>query len=358
MGIDASACRMAERPWTKGRVRGALLLAAVVSVGGAAPALADGMCEPYGPRHRGHHDHHHHHRGGSRWASCGPLLRPSGGCYRSYGGTPWSTIRHHLSGAALIRYNYIRGYFLRRYGTFIADGGHFGRPDAEGGGIWVAADPFVDPIEDDAVLAAADGTPAAKPAVGDPPRNPVDPIDRLNRGIARFHHGLYDDARADFGAVASARPDLPAALVGRTFTSIVAADWIAARRDLNRLAEAGELRADDRLVVEEVFAEPERVASMRGAAETWLRLRPTDASARLVTGWLLMLLGEEEAARSHLRLASDGPAKRALLGLPTADPAPAPADAPIDHPVPRREFRGAPPVLPPAIASTEPARGA
>ncbi|MGE0191464.1 MAG: hypothetical protein AB7T63_05410 [Planctomycetota bacterium] len=299
-----------------------LALLAVAS-GGSASAWDE--CAPRGPR-RGACRTDHGHRC-VPCAPCGSTVAWRRGYGRTYG-TPWLVIRDRLDGRAYIRRSFLRGYFLRRYGVVFADGGHFAQPAEDGVGAWIDADGF-----------------------GDAAQEPVDAIDRLNRGFARFHHGDYEGARADFGVVASTRSDLPAARVGRALTSMIAADWSAAARDLDALARSGELRAGDRLLVEEAFADPTRVTSLVDAAETWLRLRAGDRAAQLATGWLLGLLGEDDAARTHLERAADGAARRALLGAPQAPAGAAPAGGNDARPP-------APPRLPRAIAEGEVARGA
>ena len=254
---------------------GALTLCALAAVGAAAPASAWDECAPRAHRRGACTTSHHHGCAPSSCSPCGSTVAWRTGYRRSYG-TSWLTIRDRLDGRAYIRRSFLRGYFLRRYGVVFADGGHFAQPGDDAVGAWV----YADGIDQDAT-------------------EPVDAIDRLNRGFARFHHGDYEGARADFGVVASTRADMPAARVGRALTSMISADWSAAARDLDALAARGELRPDDRLLVEEAFADPARVTSLVDAAETWLRLRAGDRAAHLATGWLLGLLGEEDAARQR-----------------------------------------------------------
>lgn len=305
---------------------GAVMALGVAALGAPAPADAWDECSPRAHRRGSCGTGRHHGCAPSTCSPCGPAVAWRPGYARSYG-TSWLDIRDRLEGRAYIRRSFLRGYFLRRYGVVFADGGHFAQPGEDSVGAWVYADGL------------------------DEGKEPVDAIDRLNRGFARFHHGDYEGARADFGIVASTRADLPAARVGRALTSMIAADWSAAARDLDALAARGELRADDRLLVEEAFADPTRVTSLVDAAETWLRLRAGDRAAHLATGWLLGLLGEDDAARSHLQRASEGAARRALLGAPKMPARTAPADVQDARPP-------APPRLPRAIAEGDAPRGA
>lgn len=303
-------------------VAAGLLLAVLAVPAVAAPG--DGHeCVPCG-----------HH--GPRVTGCDVLparscdLVPVHGCrlergparWRRAPGTSWSVIRSRLRGGEYVRRHYIRGYFLRRYGVLFADAGQYGVADDEGDGGWLLADGR----EEGAA--------------------PVDAIDRLNRGMARFHHADYAQARADFGAVLAQRPDLAAARVGRALTAVIAADWPAAAADLGRLAQAGELRPDDRLLLAEAFADPSAPRALLDGTRAWLRVRPGDGDAELVAGWLLTLLDETDAARAHLERATPGVARSALAPRTPPDAAPRTAPARPDDAAPL-----APPRLPAALAA-------
>ncbi len=119
-------------------------------------------------------------------------------------------------------------------------------------------------------------------------------------------------------------------------------------RDLNVLAQAGELRKDDRLALAGSFADaksfPSVIEGLRGHA----RYSVTDGDAHLATAWALIITDRAEEAGSFLRLARRWKSSNAAvavieknLGVATkALPAPKPVTVPTEEPVRAPRARG------------------
>ncbi|MDA1193818.1 MAG: hypothetical protein O2894_01400 [Planctomycetota bacterium] len=198
------------------------------------------------------------------------------GCRPAYG--PWAEMRSGLyDGRTAIRLRYVRNYFLRRFPFAVTEG---------------AAIEEVANV--DALL-----------VVGDPEQSerPLDTAGRLDRGTARVHVGAYNEARADFEAVLADTPADARARLGLVLCATVRADWTTASRELDTLAEAGELQAEDRFDPESIFADPAKLKSMSDGLVSTAGYRPSSARAHVVTAWLLAGRGDEAGARRFARMA-------------------------------------------------------
>ncbi len=202
-----------------------------------------------------------HRLGGSCGCGTGPVRR-------SYG--PWSEMRRHMGPTrGAIRRIYVRNYFLRRYPFCLQ----------EGQAIEEAADVGV-------LLAIGDEESGLGRALDDQ--------GLLDRGAARFHVGDYAGARKDFTALLAKNAEEHRARLGLALTDVVASKWKAARRHLDVLAKAGELRADDRFDLASLFADSTKLKTLTDSLKDTVGYRQSDAEAHTVTAWLL--LGQDDVA--------------------------------------------------------------
>lgn len=234
----------------------------------------------------------HTHRGG-----CGSTyVRPN------YG--PWSRMRRHMSWSRVdVRRSYMNHYFLRRYPFCLRQGETI--EEAANVGLLLA-------IGDEA--SGLD--------------RKLDTQGLLDRGAARFHVGNYKGAREDFTAVLAKKNDEHRARIGLAMTDVVASKWLDARKQLDILAKAGELRAEDRIDAESLFADASKLPSITKSLKDTVGYRMMKANAHTVTAWLLLGQGDVAGATRFVKLAkrygSATPARTALeeaVGL-TSKPAP------------------------------------
>lgn len=137
---------------------------------------------------------------------------------------------------------------------------------------------------------------------------------RLERGMARFFVGEYDDARSDFEAVLTEKPDEHRARFGVLFCAVCRSDWRSASKTLGVLAKAGELKAKDRLITEGTFVDPKIFDGVVKGAKSYAQHQVTDGNAYLVTAWALASTGDTGLAKRYLRLAKRWKPGNAAIG--------------------------------------------
>jgi len=305
-------------------IRSLVLFTALGFAGGFLPSADAGDCD-YG--HGGGRvscnsagschvrDRHHpstryvipRHNRGARSYGCGCSPRRVGYVERFYG--PWSEMRRGI-GRQSYRRRHLRHYFLRRH-PFALTKGTVLEEAADVGTLLAIGD------ED----AGSERT--------------LDAAGLLDRGTARFHVGEYDAARKDFVALLAKQPTEARARLGLLMVSVVKNDWSAAAGELDTLAKAGELRADDRFEIESLFADAATLKALTDGLTATASYRMTHAKAHAVTAWLLAGQGDTQGAKRFVRLAkrwgSSTPTVQALeanLGMvkpkvaPPAKPAP------------------------------------
>lgn len=216
-------------------------------------------------------------------------------------------------------------HYLRRWPYASHDTGY-----GWGGRICAGAD--FGPQDCDIVNAALDET-----------ERLTDPDDLLGRGTERLFYGKAELAAADLRAVLAARPDDARARYGLALASALAHDWDDSAENLRRLADQGELRAEDRLAEGELFDDESALGTLRQGLVAWTQYHFMDVDAQVTAAWLLLASGQEAQARGHvrsaLRFAPEDPAalrlKAALDGSDGAEgaegaapPPEAPAPAP------------------------------
>ena len=237
--------------------------------------------------------HSHRLRGG---CGCGTYVRPS------YG--PWSRMRRHMSYSRVdVRRSYVNHYFLRRYPFCLKKG---------------------ETIEEAANVELL-------LAIGDEESGldrTLDAQGLLDRGAARFHVGDYKAAREDFTAALAKNAKEHRARLGLALTDVVTNKWLDARKNLDILAKAGELRAEDRIDAESLFADASKLKTISKSLKDTVGYRTTHADAHTVTAWLLLGQGDIAGATRFVKLAkrhgSATPSREALesaLGL-ASKPAP------------------------------------
>lgn len=220
---------------------------------------------------------------------------------------PWSSMRRHMTVTRYdIRRHHVRNYFLRRHPFCL----HEGQTIEEAARL-------------DVLLAIGD----EEAGLG----RVLDDQGRLDRGAARFHVGDYEGAREDFTALLAKNGVEHRARIGLAMCDVVASKWTSARKHLDVLARAGELRAGDRFDLASLFAEPGKLKSLTKSLKETVGYRTTDAEAHTVTAWLLVGQDDLDGARRFVKLARRWgratPARTALernLGI-HAKPATAPA---------------------------------
>ena len=209
------------------------------------------------------------HRRGS--CGCNGYVRPR------YG--PWSSMRRHMTVTRYdIRRHYVRNYFLRRY-PFCLEKGQTIEEAAR-------LDVLLAIGDEDAGMARA-----------------LDDQGLLDRGTARFHVGDYDGARKDFGTLLAKNPKEHRARIGLAMVEVVGSKWAAAAKQLDVLAGAGELRAEDRFDIESLFADRERLTGITKSLKDTVGYRTTDAKAHVVTAWLLVGQDDLDGAKRFVKLA-------------------------------------------------------
>jgi hypothetical protein len=218
------------------------------------------------------------------------ILAPRSGRYGCGGRSNWFALRRGLRsdrrlGTSTI---WVRQYFMRRY-------------------------PFAQ-VEGDELLHMEEllalGTEMDPDGAGHVPNTAT----RLERGMARFFVGDYDDARSDFEAVLAEQPKEHRARFGVLFCAVCRSDWRSASKTLGVLAKAGELKADDQLVAEGTFLNPKAFDGVVKGAESFAQHQVTDGNAYLVTAWALASTGDKSLAKRYLRLAKRWKPGNAAIG--------------------------------------------
>lgn len=292
-------------------------------VANLALVLAAGLCFSAGVAeaddyHRGarHHRGHHHHSTSGHGCNPVPVCTPCDGLSscgygtrrgRAFGGS-WATLRRYLSpGTNLVRYFYVRAYFLRRYPHLSAEAepkhgvelepAHFLHPEYD-----VAAKPLTD-------------------------------RQHLNLGMWQLHLGDYKTAATHFASVPADAAEHPQATYGSLVSAMCSSDWAGASKHLAHLASIGDLRADDRLDTEGLFGERGKLETLKATVKEHVRWRMHDGHGLLAAGWLFGATGDARLAKAYLRKATrllpDNAAAKVLLeGLSGTSKAAAPATAP------------------------------
>ncbi len=253
-----------------------------------------------------------HNRGVRGCGGSGSYVR------QAYG--PWAEMRRGLrSGRGQARCGHVRHYFLRRH-PFALTKGAVIEEAAELGTL----------------LAIGDADAGSE--------RTLDAAGLLDRGTARFHIGQYDEARKDFTAILTKTPTEPRARLGLLMVAVVKNDWSAAARELDTLAKAGELRADDRFDTESMLADATKLKALTDGLVSTASYRMRQTKAHTVTAWLLAGQGDATGAKRFVRLAkrwgSPTPAVETLelnLGMraaPAKAGPSAPAAAPATKAVP------------------------
>lgn len=289
-----------------------------------ALALVAGLCLSAGVAeaddyHRGarhHRGHHHHHATSARGCTPDPVCVPCDGISRcGYGtrrgrafGGSWATLRRYLSpGTNLVRYYYVRAYFLRRYPHLSAEA----EPKH---GVELEPAHFLHPEYDVAA-------------------KPLTHRQKLNLGMWQLHLGDYKAAATHFASVPADAAEHPQATYGSLVSAMCVSDWAGASKHLARLATLGDLRADDRLDTEGLFGERGKLETLKATVKEHVRWRMHDGEGLLAAGWLFGATGDTRLAKAYLRkavrLLPDNAAGTVLLeGLaPKAKPT-APTTAP------------------------------
>lgn len=250
-------------------------------------------------------------------------------------GTSWGVLRRHLTGKERIRARYLNYYFLRRHPFRQGRTRRFsrirtGQISEQRAGINRHGVVRVDDVVRTTSPAGINrhGIVYVHAVEKREEGAAIDPIDYLNRGMAHFYWGMYKEAGQDFDA-ALAGEELAPARIGRMLCAIIKSDWNRAASEMNRLVAAGELRADDRLLVAETFRKSVAFPSIIEGLEGVTRYGGGGAP-HLVAAWALTTTGRGSEAASYLERARDkfgsSPAFLALerLHQPAAAPKPAP----------------------------------
>jgi len=211
-------------------------------------------------------------RSGYGNGGCG--CRPS----RYVGGSSWAQLRRYLPTSHSIREFYVRNYFLRRYPYVFADG---------------ETRPGITDAEDTETKVLGDGKEPHE----------LTERERLNLGMRSYLIGRYTESREHFDAVLAATPKHAIANYGRLMTSVGKSDWKNGSAALAKLAEIGELRKEDKLVVDGVFGDPKKFDAILNGLKTHTRWSPNDGGAHVVAAWLYGARGDENRAALHLKKA-------------------------------------------------------
>jgi len=131
----------------------------------------------------------------------------------------------------------------------------------------------------------------------------LDPATRLDRASARFFVADYDGARTDLTAVLAAQPTETRARWGLLLCAVCKNEWDTASQELKLLAEAGEIKPDDRIDAEHVFGDPKVFPSIVRGLRTYADMKITDGTVHVVTAWALSSQGESGLAKRYLRMA-------------------------------------------------------
>ena len=301
-------------------------------------------CHPSGPVGYDHHD-------GYGCTPCG---------HHGYRGSSWGHIRYHLTGKELVRRMHLQHYFLRRYPFRRGVTRRFSSLTPErAAGINRHGVVRVDDVRRATDLERAGinrhgvvFVDAQQPPRGGDPR--PDPIDYLNRGMARFHHGMYKQAAVDFDAALAGSDDLAPARYGRMLCAVIAGKWDAVADQLAHLARQGELRAEDRLLVNAVFRKASAYPSILDGLRGYVRFKG-GASASLVAAWAHVAVGRTDEAKPFLRrFRRANPKHAALPILEKAAGVSAPKPAATPTPAKEEPVRPTAPALRPVSPFTPP----
>jgi hypothetical protein len=201
---------------------------------------------------------------------------------RSIRGGSWAALRRGMGQGSFFdpTRRWVRNHYLRRFPFAHAEG--------------LEADRMKILLSEDllAVMEAEEG----KPPI-------LDTETRLDRAASRFFVSDYDGAREDLKAVLADKPKEPRAHWGLFLCAVCKSDWGTAGAELKTLAEAGEIRAGDRLDPDSTFANPKVFPSLVRGLRTYADMKISDGRIHLITAWALSTQGEIDMAKRYITMA-------------------------------------------------------